>query len=572
MKTGYAIPLISLAVCLGVAGCSNASVGAAGGSVAGNTDSTYGNQSLDVDVQSEPGGTDATVADNNVVQGSCVACLGDEDCASGDHCAQFQGGAFCASPCSSSCADGFACQTVSSNAGDPVTICVPTAQPCGVVVDPGANDAGSTPVDTGSSAGGCPGYVGPNDASCCTCQPGKTCAPNGCYNGYVCTPACKCSAPPANCAADAGPSPDSGPVDSGSAPSSCGSLDGPTVSSCCKCTEKSGVCAANNCFGGWFCNHDSCKCQAAPDPSTCGGGPDAGSVDAGPTQDVPNQPGAQGLTATGGTIASLAFGIIGDTRPPSVEAVNAYPTAVITKIWQDMEGEAPHVPLVVTTGDYQFSKSSGTGSASQQFDLYLSAQKAFSGLVLYAMGNHECTGAVNSNCGLGNADSLTGLYNLFMQKMLAPVGLTKPYYVTQIAAKDGSWNAKFVFIAANAWDTYQAAWLDSTMQIPTTYTFVVRHEGTIATEAPGVSPSATIFNKYPYTLLICGHTHTLAWYPKEKQIVVGNGGAPLATGVNYGYVVVRQRSDKALEVKAFDYSTHAVMQQFVLTPAGTVTK
>ena len=59
---------------------------------------------------------------------------------------------------------------------------------------------------------------------------------------------------------------------------------------------------------------------------------------------------------------------------------------------------------------------------------------------------------------------------------------------------------------------------------------------------PGVTPSTRqIIAAHPLTLLIAGHTHTYAYYASEKQIIVGNGGAPLAGSVNYGYVVAASR-------------------------------
>ena len=155
---------------------------------------------------------------------------------------------------------------------------------------------------------------------------------------------------------------------------------------------------------------------------------------------------------------------------------------------------------------------------------------------------------------------------------MAPLGLSKPWYVLNFKATDGSWTAKFVVIAANAWSSEQATWLENAMAKPTTYTFVVRHEGVMVTTAPGVSPSAAIIAKYPFTLLLVGHTHTFDYYAADREVITGNGGAPLATGVNYGYTVIRQRADKALVIDALDYQTHASIQKFAVKPDGTPTK
>ena len=236
-----------------------------------------------------------------------------------------------------------------------------------------------------------------------------------------------------------------------------------------------------------------------------------------------------------------------------------------------MQGENPPIPFVITTGDYQFSSPNGS-TAAPQFDLYLQAQAQYAGTVFHTMGNHECTGATASNCGTGNIDGTPTTYKTFMQKLMAPLGVSQPWYVVNVTATDGSWTAKFVFIAANAWSSTQATWLNNAMIKPTTYTFVVRHEGTVVTETPGVAPSAAIIAKYPYTLLLVGHTHTFDYYAKDREVITGNGGAPLATGVNYGYTVLRQRADKAMVITAYDYASHATIDSFVVKPDGTPTK
>ncbi len=66
----------------------------------------------------------------------------------------------------------------------------------------------------------------------------------------------------------------------------------------------------------------------------------------------------------------------------------------------------------------------------------------------------------------------------------------------------------------------------------TTYTFVVRHEPPDASPAaPGQSPSETIISGYPYTLEIVGHSHTYGHYktPYPREVIIGNGGAPLTS-------------------------------------------
>src|SRR5262249_17461096 len=131
---------------------------------------------------------------------------------------------------------------------------------------------------------------------------------------------------------------------------------------------------------------------------------------------------------------------------------------------------------------------------------------AFTGPQYPAMGNHECTGATASNCGPGARDGITKNMTDFIDTMLAPIHQTLPYYTQDVSATDGSWTAKFVVMACNAWSATQASWLQSELAKPTTYTFVVRHEGQSSLSQTPCSQSQTIIAAHPLTLLIVGHT------------------------------------------------------------------
>src|SRR5262249_51192648 len=165
--------------------------------------------------------------------------------------------------------------------------------------------------------------------------------------------------------------------------------------------------------------------------------------------------------------------------------------------------ESPRPGFSIATGDYQFASTSGSESGPQ-LDLYLQARAHFSNQAFPAMGNHECTGATASNCGPGTTNGATSLYNNFLQKVLNPIGVHNPYYSLLVHPANNAWTAKFVYVAANAWTSSQSSWLDTILAQPTTYTFVVRHESSAATNAPGTTPSDTIIAKHPYTLLIVG--------------------------------------------------------------------
>lgn len=264
--------------------------------------------------------------------------------------------------------------------------------------------------------------------------------------------------------------------------------------------------------------------------------------------------------------------------------MGGYPTAIITKIFQDIQAQTPTPVLTLGTGDYQFSSTGSDATGSQMVDLYMTARKGFTGAFFPAMGNHECgvsgsfTTSDNNNCGPGNAGGVTPNYTAFMTQMLAPISQTLPYYAINVSATDSSWTAKFVVTAANSWSTAQATWLQTTLAQKTTYTFVVRHEPSDATPPlpPGVAGVDAILPNYPYTLLIEGHNHTYGHYSDTPQeVVVGNGGAPItAAGKDYGYALFSQRCDGAIVADEYDYMTGAADSEFhfVITPSGTLTQ
>lgn len=311
-----------------------------------------------------------------------------------------------------------------------------------------------------------------------------------------------------------------------------------------------------------------CACGASGSAQSDGATGDGATGDQVVTYvDAPPEPDAR--TSLSNT---FRFAIVGDTRPANEDDYTHYPTAVITKIWDDVQALSPAADFGISTGDYQFSNpfTSGSGSTvTKQFDIYLAARAHFTKAVYAALGNHECTGATASNCGPGNANGVTPNYGQFMSRMVAPLGFTKPYYSINFHADDMSWTAKIVMIAANAWDATQATWLAQQLAVPTTYTFVVRHEDKTATTAPGVSPSETIIVAHPFTLKIVGHTHTYAHYAAEKEVVCGNGGAPLTSGINYGYAVIERLATGILQFTEYDYMTNAVISQFRIRADGT---
>src|SRR4029077_20731613 len=120
----------------------------------------------------------------------------------------------------------------------------------------------------------------------------------------------------------------------------------------------------------------------------------------------------------------------GDTRPPNEDEIANYPTAIITKIFADLAAMNPAPPYVVSTGDYQYSNPFNSGAAAQ-LQLYQGAKGSYTGLQFPAMGNHECTGATDSNCSGGYT---TNNFKSFLSSMLAPIQKTLPYYSINVSA------------------------------------------------------------------------------------------------------------------------------------------
>jgi hypothetical protein len=256
----------------------------------------------------------------------------------------------------------------------------------------------------------------------------------------------------------------------------------------------------------------------------------------------------------GGTVSHLYFAVIGDTRPANPDDTAHYPTPIITKIYEDLAAMNPKPQFVVTTGDYQFASPSGNAGPTQ-LGLYATARAAYSGPVLAAMGNHECTGATASNC--AGVTSGNHNYATFLSMMVEPLGQTTPYYSVPINDSAGAWTAKVVITACNSWDATQKAWLESTLATPTTYTFVVRHEPA-GTSCPCMSDMTAILAQYPYTMMIVGHSHTYSATPSSRELLVGNGGAPTSTTL--GYAIVEQKPMGAFSATRYDYATAAPIE------------
>ncbi len=385
-----------------------------------------------------------------------------------------------------------------------------------------------------------------------SCDVGRVCTLTATYAGGQATVCLPTTGP---CAA--------APVTTPPGADTCGTLVGPDVTAkCYACRVADQPCQANGCFGGWWCNTSSDHCQAPPsscagDVTFTGGAPVAGTID-----------------ANGGKLSRLYFAVVGDTRPSLIDDTAGYPTNIITAIYEDLEHLVPRPPFAVATGDYIFAKKFGP-EAAPQFDLYLGARARFSGAFFPAFGNHECSGYTRSNCGEGLADGTPTNYKQYLAKMLTPIGKTLTYYTVRVdsdasVAPADAWSAKLVFVAPNAWTTAQAEWLEAELAKETTYTFIVRHEPRKADTAPGTTPSEEIMARHPLTLAITGHSHTYG-RSGQREVIVGNGGAPSTGSKNYGFAIISQQPDRTLHIDMIDFTTGVADPgfHFRLNPDGT---
>jgi hypothetical protein len=268
-------------------------------------------------------------------------------------------------------------------------------------------------------------------------------------------------------------------------------------------------------------------------------------------------------------MSNLVFGAFGDVRPANPDDTAGYPSTIIGAIFAGLAAKG--VTVAVDAGDHCFQEdpSVSGGSGHAQFLKFMSAKSAnYSGTLLPTFGNHEACGYFAATT--GNCTSWTsGLSKDYLKDIQQPLTgqSTYPWYSVLLT---GSWGtAKLVHVAANAWTSAQQTWLTNTLNVATTYTFVIRHEPFNDTRAPGVTPSEstyqTNYNRGTLTLSITGHTHLIqlpggtqpygdpygATQPYE--IILGNAGAPLDAGSYYGFAVLQRRiSDGAIVTQAYE--------------------
>jgi hypothetical protein len=266
---------------------------------------------------------------------------------------------------------------------------------------------------------------------------------------------------------------------------------------------------------------------------------------------------------------NLVFGAFGDIRPANPNDTANYPDFIVGKIFAGLQSRG--VTFAVDAGDhcFQFSISAGSYCHTQFVSHFMADKNAnYSGMLIPTMGNHEGCGTNAATA--GNCTSWSsGLVHDFLVDVVQPTTGQSAYPYYSIAVY-GSWGtAKFVHVAANAWTSAQNTWLTDTLNVATTYTFVIRHEPASDARAPGVTPSESLYSSHynsgTLTLSITGHTHLIqlpggtqpygdpygATQPYE--IILGNAGAPLDAGPYYGFAVLTRRtSDGAIVTQAYE--------------------
>jgi hypothetical protein len=257
----------------------------------------------------------------------------------------------------------------------------------------------------------------------------------------------------------------------------------------------------------------------------------------------------------GGSVDRLDFVVFGDVRASSPNADSTYPKAVFTSIMQ--QANSTSAQFAVGTGDYMFSNTQA--SVSNQVGQLLQAEQSFKKFIFHDMGNHECTGFTASNCPNGTE---TPNMQAFMLQLVPFSQL--PYYSFDV--QTGAGVAKFVFIAANAWDSAQESWLTQELARKTTYTFVVRHEPPHNATAPGAGPSDAIIAAAQVTMALYGHTHVYR-HLSANAVISGNAGAPLEGG-HFGFLHVTQLQDGNIQAQEIQQGSGAVVDTFTVTPAG----
>ena len=287
-----------------------------------------------------------------------------------------------------------------------------------------------------------------------------------------------------------------------------------------------------------------------PSVTVCNG---SQNMDAGTGSDAGTPPRSDAAVQAGGTVNLLHFGVFGDVRPNDNNMPSEYPTATITNIMQNLQSLGSQ--FAIATGDYMFATDAS--SVTPEIASLLSAEANYGGYIFHGMGNHECTGAVASDCPNFNE---TPNVQQYLSRLTGPVN-GKPYFDWVVHTSMG--DAHFISTAPNAWGTAgsaqeaaQTAWLQSALAQPATYTFLMVHESPDAQGPPyGEGQIESILATHgAVTLRLYGHTHEYNHLTSVSYnaVVDGNAGAPLdGSGTYFGFAIVDQNTDGTITLTAY---------------------
>ena len=69
-------------------------------------------------------------------------------------------------------------------------------------------------------------------------------------------------------------------------------------------------------------------------------------------------------------------------------------------------------------------------------------------------------------------------------------------------------------------------------------------------------------------MLLVGHSHSYERLA-QRELLVGNGGAPATGSAPYGYVIARRRDDGAIEFSAYRWDNRQRFDQFAVWADGS---
>lgn len=395
-----------------------------------------------------------------------------------------------------------------------------------------ANDAGDPQKsDAGTDASSDAKVDGATPGTCAPCVDSSECGPNAACAQYAGSDHC-------------GVLCENGSCPNGETCIQAVREDGVGVSVCVPLDGTCGTSGCGQCAPGSTCDLIAGECVVPEPDAGDDAGPDDPDAGADGGDDAGTNPGSIG--PDGGKLPYLYFGVVGDTRPPGSDKTKDYPTDTINQIYKDMEALNPPPRFVIATGDYMFAKPQGDEGA-KQLAIYVKARNQFSGPVFASLGNHECGGNDGNCAGATNNNS----YNAFLDKLVKPLGKSKPYYKVPIDDVDGKWTSKILITACNAWSNAQKTWLETELAKKTTFTIIARHQP-MGSDAPCNVEMDKILTGAKYDLLLVGHKHFWEWAPAKRQLTEGLGGAPVSkAGQQHGFATIRQRADGRFRVRQY---------------------